>query len=104
MPPNKGSPIGAAVVLLPSSAQCRTWWDMNVGVDYTWDDINQTHLTQTWLAVSNASLVRWGIEDTVDLDDIVVEQALNLEHGTRWIRRVAPKFCLYLAYERCEAV
>src|SRR5258708_29248729 len=44
------------------------------------------------------------VENTVDLDDIVVEQALHLEHGARRIRRLAPKFCLYLADERGEAV
>ena len=44
------------------------------------------------------------VENAVDLDDIVIEQALHLEHGTRRIRRLAPKFCLYLAHERGKAV
>src|ERR1700722_14102036 len=42
------------------------------------------------------------VENTVDLDDIVVEQALHLEHGARRIRRLAPEFRLYLAHERRE--
>ena len=39
---------------------------------------------------------RGGVEDAVDLDDVVVEQALDLHHGSRWIRRLAPEFCLRL--------
>jgi hypothetical protein len=51
-----------------------------------------------------ASLVFWSVENTVDLDDIVVEQALNLEHSPRRIWRLTPELCLYLAHQRREAV
>ena len=48
------------------------------------------------------SLLCWCVEDAVDLDDVIVEEALNLEHGTRRIRRLAPKFRLYFAHEGRE--
>ena len=51
-----------------------------------------------------ASLVFWSVENTVDLDDIVVEQALNLKHSTRRIWWLAPKFCLYPAHQRRETM
>src|SRR5436190_19932790 len=50
------------------------------------------------------SLVFWGVENTVDLDDIVVEQALNLKHSPRRIWRLAPKLCLHLADQRRKAM
>src|SRR5271169_2631142 len=48
------------------------------------------------------SLLCRRVENAVDLDDIVVEEALDLEHGTRRIRGLAPEFRLYLAHERRE--
>ena len=41
-------------------------------------------------------LLRWRIEDAVDLHDIVVEQTPNLDHRPRRIRRLAPQLCLHL--------
>ena len=48
------------------------------------------------------SLLCWRVENAVDLDDVIVEEALDLEHGTRRIRGLAPKLRLYLAHERRE--
>jgi hypothetical protein len=39
-----------------------------------------------------------------DDDDVIIEEVLHFEHGTRRIRRPPPKLCLYLAHERREAV
>jgi hypothetical protein len=51
-----------------------------------------------------ASLLRRGVEDAVDLDDIVVEQALDLDHRARRIWRLAPEFRLRLIHHGRETV
>jgi hypothetical protein len=49
-------------------------------------------------------LLLWGVKDAVDLDDIVVKQALDLDHRSGWIRRLAPQLGLRLVHHGCETV
>ena len=44
------------------------------------------------------------VEYAVDLDDIIVEQTLDLDHGTWWIWRPAPELCLRLVHHRRKTV
>src|SRR4029077_8964432 len=55
-------------------------------------------------AIARASLLQWGVEDAVDLDDIVVEQALDLDHRARRIWWLAPEFRLRLIHHGRETV
>ena len=50
------------------------------------------------------SLFRRGVKDAVDLHDIIVKQALDLDHRAGWIWRFAPQLCLRLVHHGCEAV
>ena len=42
-------------------------------------------------------LFRGGVKDAVDLHDIIVEQAPDLDHRAGWIGRLAPELCLRLS-------
>ena len=42
------------------------------------------------------SLFRGGVKDAVDLHDIIVEQAPDLDHRAGWIGRLTPELCLRL--------
>src|SRR5689334_14459277 len=44
------------------------------------------------------------VEDAVDLDDVVVEQPLHLDHRARRIWRLAPEFGLRLIHQGRETV
>src|ERR1700704_5134299 len=51
-----------------------------------------------------ASLFAWGVEYAVDLHDIVVEQALDLDHRAGWIGRLAPQLGLGFFHHGGEPV
>src|SRR6476661_2356141 len=48
--------------------------------------------------------LRWGVKHAVDLNEIVVEQPLNLDHGPGWIGRPTPQLGLRLVDHRRVAV
>src|SRR5712691_6831621 len=50
------------------------------------------------------SLFHWGVKCALDLHDGIVEQALDLDHGTGWIWRLAPEFLLRLVDHGRETV
>src|SRR5438128_10345586 len=52
---------------------------------------------------SNSSFHR-GVKNAVDLHDIVVKQALRLDHCARWIWRLAPQLRLHLVHHGRETV
>src|SRR6516165_407931 len=47
---------------------------------------------------------RWRIKNAVDLHDVIVEQALDLDHRAGWIWRLAPQLRLRLVHHGREAV
>src|SRR6266849_7069728 len=50
------------------------------------------------------SFFHWGVKDAVDLHDIVVKQAPDLDHGAGRIWRLAPNLCLRLVHHGCKPV
>src|SRR5215472_18377132 len=44
------------------------------------------------------------VKNAVDLHDIIVKQALDLDHRGRWIGRLAPQLRLHLVHHGREAV
>jgi len=52
---------------------------------------------------SNSSFHR-GVKNAIDLHDIVVKQALRLDHCARWKWRLAPELRLHLVHHRRETV
>lgn len=45
-----------------------------------------------------------GVKNAVDLHDVIVEQALDLDHRAGWIWRLAPQLRLRLVHHGREAV
>ena len=45
-----------------------------------------------------------GVKNAVDLHDIIVKQALDLDHRAGWIGRLAPELRLHLVHHGREAV
>src|ERR1700688_600357 len=54
--------------------------------------------------LQSSSLSQWGVEDAVDLHDIIVKKTLNLDHRARWIWRLGPEFCLRPVHHGREPV
>jgi hypothetical protein len=50
------------------------------------------------------SFLCWGVENAVDFNDIVIKQTPHLKHGSWRVRRPSPKFGLYFADQRRQAV
>ena len=50
------------------------------------------------------SFLCWGVKNAIDFNDIVIKQTPHLKHGSWWVRWPSPKFGLYFADERRDAV
>jgi len=69
--------------------------------------LDLTKITQLghWIGSSAYdSSFHWGVKNAVDLHDIIVKQALRLDHRARWIWRLAPELRLHLVHDGRETV